>query len=245
MIFLVINLKEDISRLQKACSALSKHHIKWERIEAIKGNSIQRESRPDIFCGNEFLVQHNFLSKTIYRGKLTDGELGCALSHLKAYHKIAISNEDGGIIMEDDFIVNTHIPDVISKALKLKPNADIIACQGKVNNGLRLAIWSKSSPIPETNNRITRAGIPGFDWLLNRRRRNGGGTVCYWISKKACFKLLEIGYPVKFEADVLTGMVALNHLKYYVITPSLGHRLDEINPSEISTIGLHGGCKFE
>ena len=100
----VLNLKEDKDRLQSISKALEQLNISWERVEAIRGSLINRKEHPEIFCGTEFVVKYNAFSKAYYRGSLTDGELGCALSHLKVYHQIAMNNEDGAIIMEDDFV---------------------------------------------------------------------------------------------------------------------------------------------
>lgn len=240
----VINLERNKDRLVRVAQELDRRGIKWERLEGVDGGLIDRSQRPDIFYGTEFTVRHNFLSKATYVGQLTNGELGCALSHLRAYHNILLSGENGGIIMEDDFMASTDVPAVVENALKVKPKADIISCYGVLKSGLRQAFWARSYKIPGTNKRITRVGIPGFDWFFNRRRRKGA-AVCYWISKQACARLLEIGYPVKFEADVLTGMVAFNKLRYYLITPSLGYCLEERDSDFKSTIGLHGGCRFE
>ena len=234
----VLNLKEDTKRLQSISQALGKFCIDWERVEAIKGSSIKREEHPEVYCGSNFVVKYNIFSRAYYRGSLTDGELGCALSHLLVYHKICLSDDDGAIVMEDDFVPKHNIVNYVNLALKLKPQADIIYCHGALKAGLRKAFWLLPKKIPTTDRVLQRQGIPGFNWLFNRRRRHMS-TVCYWISKHAAMRLLELGYPVKFESDVLTGLLAYNHFKFYVIYPGLGNTLDLG-----SSIKRHGGCKF-
>lgn len=234
----VLNLKEDTERLKTISNALAELAIKWERIEAVRGSLINRQKHPEIFCGTEFVVKYNLFSRAYYRGSLTDGELGCALSHLKVYHQIAMSDEDGAIIMEDDFVPKENVISFVKKALDLKPNADIIYCHGAIKAGLRKAFWLLPQKIPGTDKVLQRQGIPGFNWFFNRRRRHMS-TVCYWISKRAAIQLLELGYPVKFESDVLTGLIAYNHFKFYVIYPGLGKTSDFG-----SSIKTHGGCKF-
>ncbi len=234
----VLNLKEDKDRLQSISKALEQLNISWERVEAIRGSLINRKEHPEIFCGTEFVVKYNAFSKAYYRGSLTDGELGCALSHLKVYHQIAMNNEDGAIIMEDDFVPKENVITFVKKALRIKPNADIIYCHGEIKAGLRKAVWLLPLKIPGTDKVLQRQGIPGLNWFFNRRRRHMS-TVCYWISKKAAMQLLELGYPVKFESDVLTGLLAYNHFKFYVIHPGLGVTLNAG-----SSIQNHGGCKF-
>lgn len=234
----VINLEKDKKRYATITESLNKFNLKFERIDAVYGASINRSEDPSIFTGNECLVRHNCLSSTKLLGNLTDGELGCALSHLNVYKEIVKRNLPGAIILEDDFIVTSQLDFIFSQALQVLPNADVISGIGNIHAGLRLAFWHRTRKIPQTNFTITRLGIPGLDWFFNRRRRSGT-TSCYYVSNKACQRLLKIGYPVRFESDVLLGMVAYNKLAYYAIEPKLGE-----SPIVESSIGEHGGTKF-
>lgn len=234
----VINLEKDKERFAQIAASLNEYKLPFERIEAVYGASINREEDPSIFTGKEWLVRHNCLSSTKLVGNLTDGELGCALSHIKVYKEIVARNLPGAIILEDDFIVTSKLDFIFDKALEVLPKADVISGIGNIHAGLRLAFWRIRRKIPDTNFTITRLGIPGLDWIFNRRRRSGM-TTCYYISNKACQKLLKLAYPVRFESDVLLGMVAFNKLAYYCIEPKLGN----LSPID-STIGQHGGTKF-
>ncbi len=234
---LVINLDESRDRLEQIKLALDKYAIPFTRIPAINGSVIERNEHPEIYKGSKCLVKNTFISHSILTGNLTDGELGCALSHLKAYNYILCNKLDGAIILEDDFVPDCNIVEVITNALKVKPKADIITGRAGLHIGLRNAFWNTFSKIPNTDRKIIRVGIPGFNWFFNRRRRHSS-TGCYYISAKACSKLLFLAYPVRFESDVLTGMVAMNGLKYYSIQPPLGKTFGE------ATIRKHGGTKF-
>lgn len=235
----VINLKKDVDRYKVVSGALEKLGLSWERVDAVQGSNVNREEHPEVFCGKEYIVRHNFLSKAILKGSLTNGELGCAMSHLRVYHKLALSGDEGAIILEDDFVPRENLSYFIEQALKAVPDADIIYCHGAIRAGLRSAFWLRPKKVPLTNKVVLRQGIPGFNWFFNRRRRRHMSTVCYWISRKAAMKLLDLGFPVKFESDVLTGMIAYNKLKFYVLYPGLGDLGG--NPSSIQT---HGGTKF-
>ena len=123
----VINLKEDIERRQSITKCLKELHLDFEIFNAIKGKDIDRPNNPLVYDKDECLVKHNFLSKTVMRGKLSDGELGCALSHLGVYQEIVKRNLPGAIILEDDFIPSCDLNAVFSAAYKVVPQADIIS----------------------------------------------------------------------------------------------------------------------
>lgn len=233
----VINLKEDIERRQSITKCLNELHLDFEIFNAIKGKDIDRPNNPLVYDKDECLVKHNFLSKTVMRGKLSDGELGCALSHLGVYQEIVKRNLPGAIILEDDFIPSCDLNAVFSAAYRTRPEADVIS-GFYFGGGLRQSIFSVKHEIGINDFKIQRLGIPGLDWFFNRRRRVTNAA-CYFISKEACLKLINIGYPVRFESDVLTGMVAFNKLRYYGIVPFCGTRLDTK-----SSIEVHGTYRF-
>lgn len=237
MLVLVINLKEDQERLDQISKAHKFWNIDFVRIDAVRGSKIDRENNPEIFNGEFTIIRHNFLSKTTLTGHLTDGELGCALSHLEAYKYILNSGEKEAIILEDDFVPNCNVIDVFTKALKCKPDAEIITGAGPLRTGLRHAFWSRLHYISGTDRKIMRVGIPGLDWFFNRRRRHSL-TSCYYIKAQTCEHLMKLAYPVRLESDVLIGMVAFNKVKYYTIQPSLGETRG------VSSIQDHGGAKF-
>ncbi|WP_281757236.1 glycosyltransferase family 25 protein [Succinatimonas hippei] len=233
----VINLKEDIERRQSITKCLNELNLDFEIFNAVKGKDIDRHNDPLVYDKDECLVRHNFLSKTIMRGKLSDGELGCALSHLGVYQEIVKRNLSGAIILEDDFIPNCNLNAVFSAAYKIVPQADIISGY-PLGGGLRQSLFTVKKKINIKDFLVYRLGVPGFDWFLNRRRRVPT-TACYFISKESCLKLIDIGYPVRFESDVLIGMVAFNKLKYYGIMPFCGTRLNTK-----SSIEVHGTYRF-
>lgn len=241
MLILVINLKQDTSKMARIGAALDKLGLKYERIEAVYGKAINREEHPEIYKGDSCIVRHNFLSKAILKGRLTDGELGCAMSHLKAYNHVLNSGKSGALILEDDFIPDCNLMSVFQKAIQEKPDADIISGAGYTNNGVRNAFWYSWSDLPGTDRQIKRLGIPGLNWFFNRRRRQCPAC-CYYISARACERLLFLAYPVRFEADVLTGMLAMNGFHYYLMQPELGHIEGE--SSIYSLGGGHGGTRF-
>ena len=88
----IINMKKDTERLKNFGKSLKKHNLKFERIEAINGKELsekQIKEKTTWFC-------NKFCTKT---------QIGCFLSHSKAWETLAKSNNEGAIIMEDDVIL--------------------------------------------------------------------------------------------------------------------------------------------
>lgn len=238
----VISLKDKEDRRKQIASSLGKFNLPYEIVDAVNGRELDREHDPQVFNGDSFVIRHNFLSKTTCLGRLSDGELGCAMSHLKAYEKIVKDGLEHAIILEDDMVLSANIELLFTAALAKKACADVINAYGWPH-GVRQSIFLRKQKFYEENGipyYIQRLGIPYFDWWFSRRRRvNCAG--CYLISKKACETVLKYAYPVRMESDVLIGMLAFNHFKYYGVTP---FATDTRGASSIGELGGHGHTKF-
>lgn len=86
----VINLDKDKDRLSFISEHLDSFGLAWERIPAIYGKD---------YKGNEYNEEEAFKKN----GRaLSQGELGCALSHKRAYQKFLETSEEYALILEDD-----------------------------------------------------------------------------------------------------------------------------------------------
>ncbi len=233
----VISLPQDNERRIETIEYLERQGIDYEIFLGVDGRKIRRLGNPLIYSSRRYLVRHNILSKTTMFGSLTDGELGCAMSHLALYEKVISDGLPGAVVLEDDFLADYNLSLTFSRCVELRPDADVISGLIALGHGLRLRFFPDSVSLGG-NMELVRDGIPGLDWFFNRRRR-ANPAACYYISNKACKRLVAIGYPVRFEADVLLGMVAYNKLKYFFVRPFLGEC-----QRVMSCIGNHGGCKF-
>ena len=215
----VINWPNSVDRRNSIIKELAKYNLQFELISGVYGKEVDRKSK-EIFDEESYVIKNNFLTRSYVNGKLTDGELGCAISHLKVYKTIVKNKEDGALVLEDDISLDVNIVNVFNKGLEIFPTAECINCSYP-KNGLRQSIFAKRHPFVVDGKKfiIYRAGVPYFDWFLNRRRRVGG-AYCYYISRTACKKLLKLAYPIRMESDRLLGHVAFNSLKTFLINPS-------------------------
>lgn len=214
----LVSLQSSLNRKKRVEPGYIQHGIRFEYFNAVVGADVDRENDSRIFNGEEFELVNNCVSKVQIKGKLTDGELGCALSHLKIYEKIVRDSPEGAIICEDDVLPQCNFVDLVDRILVKQPDAQLIHLGTVLERGLRQGWFNPvhSVDFNEQKYHYIRAGIPGFDWFFNRRRRISN-TACYYISHSGAERLLKLGYPVRMEADRLTGMVAYNKLKIYIV----------------------------
>lgn len=152
----IINLDRSTDRLEQASSALAQENIFFERISAIDGR----------------MLHENELTRLVeqkprdYFQPLTQGEIGCFLSHIKALQLMIERKIDIALILEDDFKLSEKFKTQI-RALILEKNnlPDVIKiCRSrrkgetlkKLQDGSRI-IRSTSAPI------TTGAAV----WTLN------------------------------------------------------------------------------
>lgn len=222
----VISLRDSSERRNSVYQSFSDYGINFEFIDAFRGADLDRKHDSRIFNRDSFELRNNCLSKVTVKGQLTDGELGCALSHLTAYQKIVTECPQGAIVCEDDFRPACNFIKLIEQILKERSVVDLIHPCTDPRKGLRQG-WFNTQYKTEVDGSVYtyfRAGIPGFDWMFNRRRRIDS-ALCLYLSNNAASRLLSLGYPVRMEADRLTGMVAYNKLKAFISVPKIGTTL--------------------
>jgi glycosyl transferase family 25 len=91
----LINLDDSLDRLNESKKRLEKQHIMFQRIEAVLGTNLSDDE-----------LSHHYdqtLNDQTYYRSLKKGEIGCYLSHRKAWKAIAEGHHYYGIVLEDDF----------------------------------------------------------------------------------------------------------------------------------------------
>lgn len=135
---------------------------------------------------------------------ITKGEVGCALSHLKAYEALVKSDYDMALILEDDVIIPSDIGFHLSR---LHEN----------NNGNRATItllsevykyYSKKSFSTDEKHHVHK--------VVDATFAHG-----YVINKLAAERLLKKLYPVWCVADQWTTFKEFGFVDIYAVIPSL------------------------
>lgn len=183
MLKFVINLDKSTERLQNIKKQLDDLNISFERISAIKGREIDADIKNQV----TYPINH-FDTKFRFTRALTDGEIGCFLSHRECWKKLIASNEQFSLIMEDDIIISKKAKPYISSPNWIPTGVDIcqLSClEKKVTERIRNQIL----PIDQTIKLVS----PLFPQPL--------GTQCYIISRKAAEVALSLSTKLPAPVD--------------------------------------------
>lgn len=102
----LINLDKDDARLDSASAELSRAQLSWTRIPAVNGRNLPDEKVASVYDAK--------LNRRRARHPMTRPEIGCYLSHIEAWHKIAAMDAPGAVVLEDDFRVTGDLGATVS-----------------------------------------------------------------------------------------------------------------------------------
>ncbi|NOU50178.1 glycosyltransferase family 25 protein [Pseudoalteromonas sp. JBTF-M23] len=91
----LINLDQSPERLEKSSARLKEQNINFERISGVYGKTL---SDIDLIKNYQPL-----LNRRLFYRPLSKGEIGCYMSHRKAWQAIVDNKHPYAIVMEDDF----------------------------------------------------------------------------------------------------------------------------------------------
>ncbi|MCQ8878380.1 glycosyltransferase family 25 protein [Pseudoalteromonas shioyasakiensis] len=114
----VINLERSPERLATSQQQLASHGLCFERIDAVDGATLTPAQINSHYSAR--------LNKEKYHYPLSVGQIGCYLSHRKAWQTIVDRQLDYAIVLEDDFILEESLTDTISNIEQLQPDWQMI-----------------------------------------------------------------------------------------------------------------------
>lgn len=158
-----INLNRSIVRKRYMINVLSTMNIDNERIEAIDGDYIDKNTYNDVCAINEFTNEN-----------LSKYEIACLLSHLKAIYSVKNHGGKYFMICEDDIdLCNLHyFDDDLNKIIENAPNFDILM----LNHTFGKSLQKKYT-----------------EWnFLYNKNIHVASAVCYIISKEGIKKITDL-----------------------------------------------------
>lgn len=114
----VINLDSSRDRLQNIKEELKKVQLSFQRISAVKGSALTPSERNTHYS--------SILNKKIYRRPLSNGEIGCYLSHRSCWQQIVDKKLPMALVLEDDAELDKCLPHVLSTIEEISLHWDII-----------------------------------------------------------------------------------------------------------------------
>ncbi len=102
---LVINLAKNVVRMDNASRLLTAQGIPFERLDAVNGFALSPAETARVYDA----------AANARRGRapLVGAEIGCYLSHIEAWRRIAAGDAAGGFIFEDDFDATADLAEVM------------------------------------------------------------------------------------------------------------------------------------
>jgi glycosyl transferase family 25 len=102
----VINMAANTTRMARVTDELSRRGLAFTRFEAVNGRALSEDERARVYDpqANARRARHPMIGP----------ELGCYLSHVALWEKIAAGDADGAVILEDDFAAQDDLPQVIA-----------------------------------------------------------------------------------------------------------------------------------
>ena len=228
----VINLKKDTERLAHMSKEFSNLGLKFNVFNATYGKDLPEDFIEQCRQDDELLFNLKGNVKVKLLGKLTVNEIGCALSHLRLYQHIIDSGLDKALIVEDDISLDSKLKLALENLDKIPESWDVV--NFSIHKGMK-DLWCSKKYYFADGMYFKRAGL--HNSYLNARfnaRRIIGTTACYVVTKEACQKLINLGYPIRMPSDFLLGMLAFNHLKTFRAHP-IGDYIKDLNTE--SSIG--------
>jgi glycosyl transferase, family 25 len=104
---LVINLDKSQQRMNRISSRLNELEMPFERVPAVYGASLSAAERGAFYS--------HALNEKSYRRPLSNAEIGCYMSHLKAWQTIVDRELPCALVIEDDLVVDSELKEFVHK----------------------------------------------------------------------------------------------------------------------------------
>jgi glycosyl transferase family 25 len=115
---LVINLDKSQQRLSRISARLDELEMPFERVAAVYGADLNDRQLKAVYSES--------LNAKSYRRPLSRAEIGCYMSHLKAWQMIVDRELACALIIEDDLVIDAELKDFIENLSHSTGSWDII-----------------------------------------------------------------------------------------------------------------------
>ena len=199
----VINLDSSIDRWHSIKSQFDAFGLEVERISGVLGKALMQEETAAVLKPVEFG----------YVYPLEPAEIGCFLSHRKAWEAFLGSGENLGMVLEDDARLAKEFPEIFAKEDWIPEDVD---CLKVGSSGLSVKV------------RDIRK-IAGIGTIFRQVRPTPFNTACYLLSASAARDLLAM--TTRFNCPV----------DYMLFSPWFDfvhtHKVYRLDPQLVRTVG--------
>jgi glycosyl transferase family 25 len=192
---LVINLEKDRDRWASVEAQLRSAGLDYERVPAIFGRDLGPQER----------AIHYSPLRSSWRQALglTSAEIGCALSHLKAYREISTRGFSHTLILEDDVVFEDGLAGLLEAIAPHMPAHEPVVCLLSPAEG-----DASDTQVPLAAGRVLQSYKAGYY------------TSSYCLTRAAAERLLADLHPVGDVADCWARLGREGRLKLVAVLPS-------------------------
>jgi len=188
---IVINLKRSLDRRVRVVGMLEKLGLDYELFEAVDGSNL---------VADRALIS-NKESYRLHGRFLTDGEVGCALSHIGVWQLAKTRGWTEVFVLEDDAEIGRAAVEILSAR-------DLFPKDWEMINFM-------------SDSKLVQFGEPIWDiYRAGRFVNKPNKTAAYLLTDVGIQKLLDICFPLKLASDGLTGQTEISGLVHYGLFPS-------------------------
>ena len=201
-----VTLKETPIRTRMFMEMADQIGLKVEPFYGILGNRLGLVSK----LSNKLETENDTV-------KITEGGIGCNLSHMCLWKALQQLPEDEFLVFEDDAVVQpTFVEDFLNRCSKLPDDWQMVYV-GFVPYGFDIG------PIPVEEGICIR--LPS-------------ATHAYMVKKNVLQELIDGMYPFQSNIDLALLKRVLPKLRYYVFDPGLAHQRSYLNSQDKTWISL-------
>lgn len=207
----IISLQQDVEKREIISKTLNDFNLDFTFIDAVYGRELP----------NEYLdyLRDKSSGKLIDRGfPATPGEIGCTLSHLKAYQEVIDRGLEWACILEDDAILDERFKVFIKNFDSNNLSAQDLYLLGGQNG------FSDLQVIKSKKNRIS-IGRQSFSKTI-KSEQFIYRTCCYLISASLASRFLELSECKFLLADDWDYLVKIKFIEEIYLSNFVDHPLD-------------------
>lgn len=194
-----------LNRIAERANYIQKHindlHLDGIKIPAVDGRTLSRD---------EIVRNCNSAKVENLRWWLSDGAIGCALSHKSAYIEFLKSNDEVAFIIEDDVILPDNINTILLQISKVIKSNEIIL--------LYFTSYTQTEVSSVCSIRLYNTSL-GLYYPMDVKQV--GTAAAYCIGREAANGILKKNTPVEVTADCWHFFYDKNAFKYFrILYPS-------------------------
>lgn len=207
----IVSLQQDVEKRETISKTLNDFNLDFTFIDAVYGRELP----------NEYLdyLRDKSSGKLIDRGfPATPGEIGCTLSHLKAYQEVIDRGLEWACILEDDAILDERFKVFIEKFQDAELNPRVLYILGGQNGLSESEIVKSIKNVHNIGGQDFSKTIKSEDFIYR--------TCCYLMSSTLCNSLIRLSQTDFILSDDWSYLVKNNVIKKIYLTDFVNHPLD-------------------